>query len=151
MTNWQTSAIIVIIIYYETCTVVHKNTHVTVYIRYLNRWHIIYWCKKITMIEIKITREHKVIVSKTYQFKQQTNRSFLNIRKYVTMTFNKVLLWHKHPSRYKITVSPVKQCAICCSSMHLARLSVPAIRANKDRIEMAKISIWRRKIGDGSY
>jgi len=60
------------------------------------------------MIEIKITREHKVIVSKTYQFKQQTNRSFLNIRKYVTMTFNKVLLFHKHPSRYKITVSPVK-------------------------------------------
>jgi len=33
------------------------------------------------MIKIKITREHKVIVSKTYQFKQQTNRSLLNIRK----------------------------------------------------------------------
>jgi len=45
------------------------------------------------MIKIKITREHKEIVPKTYQFKQQTNRSLLNIRKSMTVTLiNKILL-----------------------------------------------------------
>jgi len=44
------------------------------------------------MIKIKITREHKVIVSKIYQFTQQTDHSFLNIRKSMMMIFNKTLL-----------------------------------------------------------
>jgi len=46
------------------------------------------------MIKIKITRKHRAIVYKIYQFIQQTDLSLLNFRKSMTMRFNKILLWH---------------------------------------------------------
>ena len=55
------------------------------------------------MNTIKITRKHKVIVYKIYQFIQQNDRSLLNTRKSTLMTFSKLLLlFHRHPTLYTI-------------------------------------------------
>jgi len=49
------------------------------------------------MNTIKITRKHKVIVCKIYQFIRKNDRSLLNIRKSTLMTFSKLLLLCQTP------------------------------------------------------
>jgi len=66
--------------------------------------------KKIIMIKDKVTRKHCLIVCKIYQFIQPPGRSLLDIRKSMMMTSSKMLLWHRHLIRYKITTSPIKHC-----------------------------------------
>jgi len=61
---------------------------------YLNSWQIISYSKKIRRIKIKITRKHKVIVSKIYQFTQGTDCSLL------CCDIDTL------PTRYKIVTSP---------------------------------------------
>jgi len=56
-----------------------------------NEKHTIPKQLKMTMTKIKITRKHKEIVSKIYQFIQETDGILLNIRKSMMMTFNKIL------------------------------------------------------------
>ena len=64
---------------------------------------------------IKIARKHKVIIRKIYQFIQQTDHILSNIRKSIMMTSNKILLWHRHPTRYKIPALYLKETLVLCT------------------------------------